>query len=144
MDVRVRCLLFLVCFLATSCGLASATVDADGSGTSQDSDSECPVCIRVIRAARELGKSRQEDAARMLTSYCQLTEQLQVEDQKFCYNIDNVRGELSRMLNLGADEFRVCRRVKAMNPDFCRVMAKKTNKEGIHKNDRLIRGVIYE
>lgn len=120
-------------------------MNGDGnSGGDQIGDANCPVCIRVIRAARALGKSGQEGATSVLSSYCQLSQQLEVEDAKFCYNIENVRGELNRMLNLGADEYRICKRVKAMNSDFCKVMGKKVNKEGIHKNDRLVRGVYYE
>ena len=136
--------LFLFCALAAS-DIATVMVDglAQQRQQRQDAESECPVCVRVVRAARELGKARQEDAMTVLGSYCSLTT-IDVSDQKFCYNTENVRGEISRLLKLGADEYRVCKKVRAMNPDFCKVMSQKTKKEGAHQNDRLVRGVIYE
>lgn len=121
-------------------------IDGAGSVSKQsdtNADSDCPVCTRVIRAAKEMAKLREQDVTSALNSYCLLSN-IDVSDQKFCYNTENVRGELSRMLNLGADEYRVCKKVKSMNPDFCKVMSKKVNKDGVHKNERLIRGVIYE
>lgn len=139
-------LLLLVVFLILqispiSCGGLESQVNAD-AGLNQPVVAECPVCVRVMRAARQMGKSRQ-DVTAALNSYCSLTT-IEVAEQKFCYNTENVRGELSRMIKLGADEYRICKRVRAMNPDFCNVMSSKVNNEGLHKNDRLVRGVIYE
>ena len=133
--------------LQCDCRLDRITVSVDGEGvieeTTADDEVNCPVCVRVIRAAREMGRQRQEDVTTLLNSYCAVNS-LEVADQKFCYNTENVRGELSRMLKLGADEYRICKKVRSMNPDFCRVMALKHNKEGVIKNDRLVHGVIYE
>lgn len=53
-----------------------------------------------------------------LNSYCQL-QTISVEDQKFCYNIDTIKGDLQRLLSLGANDDRICKKVKSVNPDFC-------------------------
>jgi len=118
---------------------SSATATASGGG---GSDGDCPVCVRVVRAARELGRVQQRDVSSVLSSYCSLSN-IEVAEQKFCYNTENVRGQITRLINLGADESRICKKVKAMNPDFCKVMSTK-KVEGVHHNDRLIKGVIYE
>jgi len=107
-----------------------------------DLDRECPVCLRVLRAAKDFGKARNMKVSEALNLYCTLKE-LEVEDQKFCYNTENVRTNLNKLLDLGADEARVCKKVQAINPDFCKVMAKKVSPDGVRLNDRLIRGVIY-
>ena len=135
---------FLILRIEFCCGASQfqeSQLSAD-AGADQAVVVECPVCVRVMRAARQMGKSRQ-DVTAALNSYCSLTN-IEVAEQKFCYNTENVRGELSRMIKLGADEHRICKRVRAMNPDFCNVMSTKVNNEGLHKNDRFVRGVIYE
>jgi hypothetical protein len=77
------------------------------------------VCIRVIRAAQSLSqKDSTLSKASALQQYCQLP-QLGVEDAKFCYDIDTIQKELKRLLDLGANEDRICRRVYAVNPHFC-------------------------
>ena len=117
----------------------SSSTAANASGSDGET---CPVCVRVVRAARELGRVQQKDVSSVLSSYCSLSN-IEVAEQKFCYNTENVRGQITRLINLGADESRICKKVKAMNPDFCKVMSTK-KVEGVHHNDRLIKGVIYE
>ena len=87
---------------------------------SRDDQSElnCPVCVRMVKAARDFGKAQDPPTAtsKALEKYCSLGTTLSVEEQQFCYNIDNVRGEINRMLDMGADEIRVCKKVRSMNP----------------------------
>ena len=42
-----------------------------------------------------------------------------MDEQKFCYDIENIQISINRLLDLGADEFRICRKIKSINPDFC-------------------------
>lgn len=90
-----------------------------------------------------------------MNKYCNV-EQLEVDEKKFCYNVENVMGTLGRALDLGADEHRFCHKVMKMNPDFC---TRKTNNnkdqkiktnantgvssDGVIRNERLKRGIIY-
>ncbi len=74
------------------------------------------------------------DAFKSYERYCSLRN-LSVDDQQFCYNTDSVKNELLRLLDLGADENRVCKKVYQINPDFCRTLKlekeakKSTNKK---------------
>jgi hypothetical protein len=53
-----------------------------------------------------------------LYRYCSL-QNLAIEDAKFCYNIDTIKGEINRMMTLGANDERICKKIKSVNPDFC-------------------------
>lgn len=138
--------LLVVCFLCLCYRTA-------GVGTASTNDLNCPVCIRMIKAAREFGKGQDPptSVSKALEKYCTLGTALSVEEQQFCYNIDNVRGEINRMLDLGADELRVCKKVKSMNPHFCvsksskKVSStKETSKSNSeHRTSRNKRGIIY-
>jgi hypothetical protein len=80
-----------------------------------------------------------------LISYCEL-ENIATEEQQLCYNISTFYNELKRLLMLGVDDQRLCKKVHSMNPDFCKVIS-----EGNMGNDRVDskkfsqsrRGVIY-
>jgi hypothetical protein len=111
-------------------------------GAKPKDETECPVCYRVLRAVNDLGGKQGIPATEAFDRYCDIAN-LEVEDQKFCYNTANVRRELFRLMELGADEYRVCKKVKSMNPDFCLVKAAKPTNTGIHLNDRNKRGIIY-
>ena len=104
---------------------------------------DSPVCHRVIKAAVELGAKQGITSAKALDKYCAIAT-LEVEDQKFCYNIDTIGKDISRLLEMGADEFRVCKKVSSINPDFCTVKIVKSTKTGEQLNDRLKKGIIYE
>ena len=75
----------------------------------------------MIKAARDHAKAQvpPTPASKALEKYCTLGSSLSTEEQQFCYNTENVRGDLNRMLDMGADETRVCKKVRSMNPDFC-------------------------
>jgi hypothetical protein len=75
----------------------------------------------MIKAARDHAKAQvpPTPASKALEKYCSLGASLSTEEQQFCYNTENVRGDLNRLLDMGADESRVCKKVRAMNPDFC-------------------------
>ena len=72
--------------------------------------------------------------------YCVIPT-LDVEEQKFCYNTDTLRMDILRLLDLGADENRLCKKVKSINPDFCLVKTQKVtiNSDVVSKK----RGIIY-
>ena len=89
-----------------------------------------------------MGIKRGITATAALDKYCEI-ETLSVEDQKFCYNTATIKKDLYRLMNMGADEFRVCKKVKSINPDFCKVMATQATRSGIQLNDRMKKGIIY-
>ena len=105
-------------------------------------DSDCPVCLRVIRAIRDLAESQKIGTIRAFENYCAI-KTLELDDQKFCYNTESIKKDLFRLIDLGADEFRICKRVKKENPDFCKVKQVKTDDQGVHFKNRRKRGVIY-
>lgn len=47
-------------------------------------------------------------------------------------------------MDLGADEFRICKKVKSINPDFCKNLTAKVDRTGVQLNERFKRGIIYE
>jgi hypothetical protein len=116
----------------------------------------------VLRAARELSVnynanqlSNQQDPtsksnqnkvsmSTALDKYCAL-KVLDVEDQQFCYNIDTMRGDINRLLDMGADETRVCKKVRSINPDFCSNEKKdRKKKTAVHINQSQRRGIIFD
>lgn len=110
------------------------------TGTSK-ADSECPVCLRIMRAIKDLSKSQSIPMANALKKYCGM-QSLEVEDEKFCYNTDTFKKDIDRLLGLNADEFRICKKVKSINPDFCQVkVATKKEEFSISQNSK--RGIIY-
>ena len=75
-----------------------------------------------------------------------------VDEQRFCYNIETVKLDLNRMLLMNADENRICKKVKSINPEWCtakqavyKSTASISNKD---KKDNVVsgkgRGVIFE
>ena len=102
------------------------------------------VCLRVIRAIRRELKNS-ESSAKYLDRYCSL-KQLPVDEQKFCYNTDTIRRELVRLIDMGADENRVCKKLNSINPDFCTSKLAETSSleasKDMNKNKK--RGIIYE
>ena len=96
------------------------------------------VCFRLIRAVRGSG----DPATKSLDRYCNL-ESISVEEQQFCYNTQGFRSDILRMLDLGADENRICKKVHSINPDFCKAVVRKKENPGTRDHKRQ-RGVIYE
>ena len=124
------------------------------SNDNNNKKGECPICNRIIKLIIDLAKERKTKPSDSLMKYCKV-EQLENDERKFCYNIENVMGTLGKALDLGADEYRFCHKVMKMNPDFC---AKKSlsndhkinsnpntgiSKDGVISNERLKRGIIY-
>lgn len=81
-------------------------------------------------------RENQGEVSENLNRYCTL-QTISVEDQKFCYDIDNIKADISRMLKLGAEDERICRKVKSINPNFC---ATKTVKDTSFSRKK---GIIY-
>ena len=81
-------------------------------------------------------------ASTALERYCNIAT-LEVEDQKFCYDIATIGKDLYRLMELGADEYRICKRVKTINPHFCKMKTAKSSKSGIQLNERNKKGIIY-
>jgi len=90
-----------------------------------------------------MGAKQGITSTKALEKYCSIAT-LEVGDQKFCYNIDTLGKDISRLLEMGADEFRVCKKVNSINPDFCRAKIVNSTKTGVQLNDRLKKGIIYE
>ena len=93
------------------------------------------VCMRVLRASRDLAKD--DSAGKLsvpdaLAKYCQL-QNIAVEDQQFCYNIDTMLKDISRLIVLGANDDRICKRIKSANPHFC--SSSKTTKSSTAHSD---------
>lgn len=101
------------------------------------------MCERVIRASKELGTKQGVATSAALEKYCDVPT-IEVDEQKFCYNIATLKKEVNRLLDLGADENRVCKKVKSVNPDFCLTKVVKVERTGIQINERLKKGIIYE
>lgn len=69
-------------------------------------------------------KEKGLSSSQALAKYCAV-DSLDVEDVKFCYNIDSFKRDIYRLVDLGANNERICKKVKAINEDFCRI--KQTN-----------------
>jgi hypothetical protein len=74
-----------------------------------------PVCSRVIKASRELSTDK---PSKLFEKYCSLSI-LSNEEQQFCYNSQGFQSEINRLLDLGADDKRICKKIYNINPDFC-------------------------
>ena len=132
----------------------------------------CPVCERIIRTVRRSAKDAKNVYSEEISSfdtnggksshkirtstvssdkeifirYCQLSK-LPVEERKFCYDTETNRKEIFRLLDLGADENRICRKVKKINPDFCNTATQgqsANDGKGFMREQIKERGIIYE
>ena len=105
-------------------------------------ESDCPICLRIVRTIRDISKSQGISITKAFDNYCKM-QGLEVEEQKFCYNVESFQKEVIRLMDLNADEFRVCKKVKSINPDFCatRVTPKAADNESLRQNSK--RGIIY-
>ena len=77
--------------------------------------------------------------------YCNLSK-LSVEEKKFCYDTESIRKDIFRMMELGATEERICKKVNKVNPDFCKTLAASNDAENaiVKSEKQRERGVIYE
>jgi hypothetical protein len=105
---------------------------------SKDTAAEfCPVCDTVLNAARNVAKNEKKlKISDALNKYCAVTS-LDVDHVKFCYNIDTIKRDLFRILDVGASNDRVCKKVLAVNKDFCQL------KQSISSSNTLL-GPIFE
>jgi hypothetical protein len=101
------------------------------------------VCERVVKAAKELGAKQNITPSLALEKYCGIPS-IEVEDEQFCYNVATLKKDVNRLLDLGADASRVCKKVKAVNSDFCKTKVVKIERTGIQLNERFKKGIIYE
>lgn len=106
-------------------------------------EKDCPICFRVLRAVRDLSKSQELSMAEAFKKFC-LVSSIEVEEQKFCYNLDPLHQELNRLFLLGADDSRICKKIFSVNADFCSAKGKKkdSSSENI-VNRKSQRGIIY-
>ena len=81
----------------------------------------------------------------ILERYCKL-KGLPVDEQKFCYDTETIVQDINRLLEYGADEYRICKKVKAINPDFCKISNDKSFSKSETKNviNTKTRGIIFE
>eukprot|EP01039_Chlorochromonas_danica_P005699 gene5699-6283_t len=76
--------------------------------------------MRTLRAVRELSRDGgKEDLFAALMRYCAL-QSISSEAQQFCYNIASAKGEIERLMRLGAEDKRICHKVHSINSDFCK------------------------
>ncbi len=138
--------LLLLLFIATN--VASAAAAATPRVVVEDelvAPVNCPICNRVIRAVNYFSIKNNVKADVALDKYCKLTS-LEVDEQRFCYNIETIKSDINRMLLMQADENRVCKKVNSINPDWCTVKQVKGESDDKNKNTlpSKTRGVIYE
>jgi hypothetical protein len=100
-------------------------------------------CERVVKAAKELGAKQNIAPSLALEKYCGIPS-IEVEDEQFCYNVATLKKDVNRLLDLGADASRVCKKVRAVNSDFCKSKVVKVERTGIQLNERFKKGIIYE
>ena len=83
--------------------------------------------------------------AEVFHRYCNISK-LPVDERKFCYDTDSIRKEIYRLMDLGATEDRICRKVHKINPDFCKTVAATNEAENavVRTEKQRERGVIYE
>ena len=94
-----------------------------------------------MKASIEI-KKEFKHASAAYHKYCSLTT-LDTSEQKFCYDVSSLSQEISRALDMGADAHRICKKVKKINPDFCK--APKVNQvEQRISTAKKKRGIIYE
>ena len=89
-----------------------------------------------------MGGASKESGAEAFKKYCSL-ETLPVDELKFCYDVDSFKQDILKLMNFGADEKRICKKVHSTNHNFCAVKKKDAILPGTRafKNAR---GVIYE
>lgn len=76
--------------------------------------------MRTLRAVRELSKDGGKvDLFSALMRYCAL-QTISSEAQQFCYNIASAKGDIERLMRLGAEDKRICHKVYSINSDFCK------------------------
>ncbi len=99
-----------------------------------------------MRAAKDFAKQNSDmKVSEALEGYCKL-ENISIEDEKFCYDIDSIKADIKRLLTLGADDDRICKKVKSINPDFCmnKIIKKKSDdSSAAYVPSRTKRGIIY-
>ena len=93
---------------------------------------------------KDSGKNEKDKnvVAKEFKNYCSI-EELSVDDAKFCYDTENIRNEILRLFELGADSIRICKRVAKLNPDFCYSSSKTREALEESKDNKLKRGIIY-
>lgn len=87
-------------------------------------------------------KEKENLASKAFIRYCSL-KTLDTSEDKFCYDAEPNRKEISRMLDMGADAKRICKKINKINPDFCKAIkaSKKIERLSTAKSKR---GIIYE
>jgi hypothetical protein len=116
--------------------------DQQRKNTQNFVERDCPICFRVLRAVKDISRRQQLSVEEAFVKYC-LVPSIEVEEQKFCYNMDPLRQELNRLFKFGADDIRICKKIAAINSDFCLSKDSSKSTENPHPNRRKNRGIIY-
>lgn len=98
------------------------------------------MCSRVIRASKDLAGTTGSPSV-SFDKYCAL-ENIHVEEQQFCYDTNGIKNDVKRLLDLGAETDRICRKVKMTNADFCATKTASNDQSSARKPGK--RGIIYE
>jgi hypothetical protein len=99
--------------------------------------------MRIMKSAIDLKKKQGGKVSDAYSRYCKL-KTLDTSEEKFCYDLEPLHKEVFRILDLGADASRVCKKVKSINAEFCksRSVSKTLDNQRYEKNKK--RGIIYE
>ena len=143
-SMKSRWLIISLILMISSVRRFIATIPSDikKSKTTNFEEKDCPICFRVLRAVKDISRKQHLSVEESFEKFC-LVSSIEVEEQKFCYNMDPLRLELNRLFKFGADDIRICKKIAAINSDFC--LAKNTSKaaENPHLSERKHRGIIY-
>mmetsp|Transcript_24530 Transcript_24530/g.24771 ORF Transcript_24530/g.24771 Transcript_24530/m.24771 type:complete len:130 (-) Transcript_24530:64-453(-) len=123
--------LFNIMILLNMSSLSDGSIDLD-----------CPVCMRVFKAIKDLAKADSVLPSKSMDRFCSLPT-IDVEEQQLCYNIEPFKRDIIRILDVGADESRLCKKIKSVNSNFCSLASTK-REQRVHQHDKYVRGIIYE
>ena len=101
------------------------------------------VCDRVLKTITELSSSQGIAKQLAYQNYCGLNN-LENQEAKFCYDTNSMTSEIFRMMSMKADDKRICKKIKKVNPNFCTgSKVTKPVEPNAHLNERHKRGIIY-
>lgn len=107
-----------------------------------DINLNCPNCLVVMKIINEYSHSHKVNKIDALNYYCSL-KALNVRNQQFCYNIENIKYEINRLLYLNVENEKICEKVRSINKGFCNAVLVELD-SSFYRLGSSHRGVIYE
>lgn len=110
----------------------------NGNKNESNSNNDCALCLHIMQTVKELAVKSSILPSLSLLNYCSIAE-LDVETKQFCYHLDSIKGDVQRVLDAGAPEKRICRKIKALSPTLCKSSSKlnKLNLKNGHVTSKL-------